>query len=426
MKNTIKHLLTSSVLFVAVVSLANISGHYVKTHPSGGFPYAEYAARAKLPDFLRFLTNFDGTQYLIIAESGYFTYQQAYFPLYPLLASVFGRYLLLGNTPVALILISFVSFVTSLWLLSKIFADQEFEGININPYLILLLPGSFFFVSAYTESLFLVLFLGSIWLVRRYSFLGAFATGVALGLTRLVGVFTTLSLLLIVFDVIGRKNHDKQGISPPPPLAGSRDDEKGVAVAGSHQSLSGLARYNTNPYLKSFVVFSPLLGLLVYMAYLYGTTGDPFAFISSQKAFNNARSTTSIVLLPQVVYRYLKIILTVRTFDVVYLVSVIELVVFTIYAWLLTLEGFFLWREWRSGRKYYRLRTALLAFSVVNIILPTLTGTFSSIPRYGLMSLSVIPAFFALNKYLRLALPLLLLTINIVMLMLFTRGWFVS
>lgn len=385
MKNLKKYLLVTSLFLVVVIFLANISGYYVKMHPSGGFPYSEYASREKLPNFLRFLTNFDGTQYLIIAESGYFTYQQAYFPLYPLLASVIGRYLLLGNTPLALILISFVSFVISLWLLGKIFADREFEEMRVNPYLILLLPGSFFFVSAYTESLFLMLFLASIWLARSKNNVFSLITSTLLGLTRLIGVFTAL----VIFTVTIKNGK--------------------------------LSKYT--PVVLSL---GPLLGLLAYMAYLYMTTGDPLAFVSSQKAFNNARSTSSIVLLPQVIYRYLKIILTVRNFDVVYLVSIVELVMFTIYAWLLALEGLHLWRGWRSGKRYYELRTALLAFSVANIILPTLTGTFSSIPRYGLMSLSLIPAFFALKGKWQIIFALLFSTLNIIMLALFAHGWFVS
>src|SRR3989304_9578488 len=51
----------------------------------GFFPYKEIAAQYNLPRFLTALANFDGAHYLLIAKNGYSQYQQAFFPLYPLL-----------------------------------------------------------------------------------------------------------------------------------------------------------------------------------------------------------------------------------------------------------------------------------------------------------------------------------------------------
>lgn len=386
MKKLKRYLFVPLIFLFFVIFLGNISGLFVSRHSSGGFPYYEYASREKLPEIIRFLTNFDGTQYLIIAESGYFTYQQAFFPLYPAVSSFVGRFILAGNTPLALIAVSFVSFVISIEFLRRLFEDSEFDNIKhlhkLGVFALLMLPGSFFFVAAYTESIFLALLLSSLYFAKKRNLLASFFTGALLGLTRLIGTFSSV----LIYTNLNNK---------------------------------------TNKYIRFIVAFGPVLGLLIYMFYLQTTTNDPLAFVNSQKAFNNNRST-SIVLLPQVLYRYLKIIFTVRNFDFVYLVSIFELITFCIYSGLLSIEAINVWGLWRRGKISFKTRFSLLIFSIINLILPTLTGTFSSIPRYGLMSISIIPAIFALNKYLRLTLLLFLGVINVVMLFLFVQGWFVS
>ncbi|PIX73599.1 hypothetical protein COZ39_02165, partial [Candidatus Roizmanbacteria bacterium CG_4_10_14_3_um_filter_33_21] len=49
------------------------------------------------------------------------------------------------------------------------------------------------------------------------------------------------------------------------------------------------------------------------------------------------------------------------------------------------------WRKFKGKdfRLWLSISNGLLLFSFINLLLPTLTGTFSSIPRYALMSLSV-------------------------------------
>src|SRR5581483_12525830 len=70
----------------------------------GFFPYKETALSYHLPEFLTELSNFDGVQYLIIAKEGYYTYNQAYFPLYPLTIRVLAP-IFLQNYLVAAIVV---------------------------------------------------------------------------------------------------------------------------------------------------------------------------------------------------------------------------------------------------------------------------------------------------------------------------------
>ena len=138
------------------------------------------------------------------------------------------------------------------------------------------------------------------------------------------------------------------------------------------------------------------------MLYLWYTTGNALEFISAQRGFGNNRST-SLVLLPQVLYRYAKI-LTRSSLDLGYLVALVELCIFVSFVGVL---GYYLYRQFATKQTVHeRIRTmdhaevitlGLVLFSLLNLILPTLTGTLSSMPRYALASVAV-PLL--LNRYL--------------------------
>src|SRR3989344_1707248 len=84
----------------------------------GFFPYKEVAAQYNLPHFLTALANFDGAHYLLIAKNGYAQYQQAFFPLYPLLIRWLSP-LFLNNHLVTGLLISNLSFLVGLFIFKK-------------------------------------------------------------------------------------------------------------------------------------------------------------------------------------------------------------------------------------------------------------------------------------------------------------------
>jgi hypothetical protein len=169
------------------------------------------------------------------------------------------------------------------------------------------------------------------------------------------------------------------------------------------------------------VILSPLIGLLIYMAYLHITVDDPLAFIHAQKAFNNNRST-SIVLLPQVLYRYFKILTTARL-DIAYVVASVEIGIFITYIALLARQFY---RYFVLKRDAHWLSWGILLFSITNLLLPTLTGTLSSIPRYGLLSLAVLIEINQSSRVVKLLLSVVFSVINLLMLVLFAQGYFVS
>jgi len=168
-------------------------------------------------------------------------------------------------------------------------------------------------------------------------------------------------------------------------------------------------------------LFLPLLlaplGLVVYMLYLQWTVNDPFYFFHVQPLFGAQRSGSNLVLPYQVIWRYLKIFVTVPLVHT-YFVAVLEFASFALFFALLVLG-------W-AGKK---IRLSYLVFGFSLLILPTLTGTFSSVPRYVL---PIFPGFLVLAfyleklKFLRLPLILASLVLSLVCVMFFVRGYWIS
>jgi hypothetical protein len=354
-----------------------------------GFPYKDFVDQYNLPLLLQPLANFDGAQYIIIAADKYFTYQQAYFPLYPILIRLFAP-LYMRNHAITGIILSLVSFVGGLFVFNKladlIYPETSHDKHTLHPVILLLLvlPCSFFFLAVYTESLFLLLASGTMYFLfkRRPILAGVF--GYLASLTRFAGV-----LLLI-------------------PI--------GVEVLFHHKKYSAIEIIA--------VLAGPIAGLLTYMSYLYLTTHDALAFIHSQTAFSNNRST-NVIVLPQVLYRYLKIFTT-ANFDMAYAVAMLEFGVFVVYFTLLSVG---LWnmiktKTWRGAHGSSVL--GVLLFSCANLILPTLTGTLGSIPRYSLLSIAILPLVLKMRPLIRWTFITISIALHMILLALFAQGWFVG
>ena len=150
------------------------------------------------------------------------------------------------------------------------------------------------------------------------------------------------------------------------------------------------------------------------MYYLYSKFGDPFLFISSVSSFGEQRDIGNLTLLPQVVWRYLKIfIISDKTFA--YYLSVFEFTIFFLVLFLI----YYAWRR--------KVRFSYIIFSLIVLILPTLTGSFSSVPRYALGAFAV---FIALALIKNVKVKVMLLTIGFIiqffLAVYFLQGYFVS
>ncbi len=331
----------------------------------------------------RMWANFDGIHYLNLAKYGYqhglTGYLQAFFPIFPLtirlINSAIGDYLSSG------LILSNFSFVVACWLLVKLIRlDYSAQVARTSLLLLLLYPTSFFFGSLYSESLFLVITVASIYAARtNHWFTACLLAGIA-SATRVSGIFL-LPLLLIEFW----QSH--------------------------HRSL----RKALNLQLLWF--FLAPVGLFIYMRFLNTTVGDPWYFAHIQPLFGAQREVNQLVLLYQVFFRYAKMLIFINHSDPLFFTVLLEFLTGSLFL-VLCLFSF----------KYTRLSYAV--YATLSYVLPTLTGTFSSMPRYVLV---LFPCFIVLALWFSKQKPttklmhyLVLILFSIISISLFTRGYFIG
>lgn len=374
-----KKILIIFLLFRVLDFAAVIIAHYVIPY-LGFFPMRGDILSFNLPYFITNFANFDGVHYLNISRFGYSMYEQAFFPLYPLLIALFSK--VLNNQLIVGLLLSNLALLTGIYLLYLLLKNYlKPESIFWVIILLLSFPTSFFFGAVYTESLFLFLSIGYLFFVKKKNLALAFIFGVMASLTRNIGIFLVIPAFLILFQE--RKSLDFKKIA--------------------------------------FALLAPIVGLASYSVYLYKTVGDPFFFYHSLPAFGVNKSD-SIILLPQVIFRYLKIFSTFE-FNFQYLVAILEMTVFL--SVFLTIIFYFYKNYGLVIKNTFFLGLGI--FSFIQILLPTLTGSLSSIPRYSLFSFS----FFIIlsqikNVYLKIAIFVMFLFLHIMLLGFFAQGYFIS
>lgn len=350
----------------------------------GFFPYKHFLSWSELPKFITSFANFDGMHYITIAYQGYLRYEEVFFPAYPILLR--GFHLLIKDYFLVGLIIS-----NAVFIIGFIFFKKYLTLLKLSPniilwtmLLLLSFPTSFFFGALYTEGLFFLLLILSFYFLHKKRYFWASLCGILASLTRFIGVF-----LFIPFGVI--------------------------------VIFQWLKNKKMNPWIL-LTVASPLLGLAMYSFYLFSTTSDPFAFFHSQQVFQGR--SMKIILLPQVYFRYLKIIASMQI-SFPYLISVLEFTIFNFVFIILSIDLYKLVKKKTYLHNPHRI--ALSVFSFANLIVPTVTGTLASIPRYVLFSLSF---FIFLGEIKRNSIKILLITIfvilHIILLAFFIQGYFIS
>lgn len=312
--------------------------------------------------------NFDGLHYLAIAENGYIS-QAAFFPLYPLIIKLFS-YLFANNFLISALLISNLAFIFSLYYLYKLFKiDYPDKNATLSIIFLLIYPLSFFFGSVYSESIFLLLLVLSFYLARKKQWLLSGIAASLLCATRLVGIFIIPALIYEYY----------------------------------HQ--------NKKINLKLML---PSLSLATYSFYNYLHWGKPFYFIQAHSELNNSRSVNSIILFPQTLYRYFRILFDLNPVQFEWQIALLELIIF-----IATL--FLLCYAW-----YKKVNLSYLIFSFLAFLLPASSGTFSGLPRYTTI---LFPIYLSLTflppkvKYIYSVIsPLLMLILSAY----FLKGFFIA
>lgn len=374
--------------------LASLAGKVLPYQPS--FPYYDSLLPATgFPQWLYSWANFDGVHYLTIVQKGYLGTGliQAFFPGYPLLVflinGVVGRPLLSALLVANLAAYGFV--LVWFWWLKT---DFSVRIAWIGTLILFLFPMSFFLGATYGESLALLTmalsFLAARW---RWWWLAGLMALVA-SATRVVGIILVPALLIELVQQIVES-------SPP-----------GAALT-PRQVLNRLFERHRSALAG---ILLGILGLGSYMVYLKTVFHDALYFLHVQSEFGAGREER-LVLYPQVVWRYFKILATYRPHDWKFFSLIQEAVI-----GMGGLIGLLV--------SSLKIRYSYVVFSLGIFLIPTFTGTFSSLPRYLLpcFSLWMLLAL-ALSRVKPWVLVLFLLCsalLLIINLWLFTQGYWVA
>jgi len=328
--------------------------------------------------------NFDGVHYLTLSTEGYRPLTYFYFPLYPLLIKLISGVITSGGVEqiaavgVCIANASFLIALYGFYLLIKIDYPKKIAYLAV--VLLLVSPASFYFGALYNEALFFAVCVWSFYFYRKkkwvYSgLLAALATA-----TRVVGIAILPALMVELY------------------LQWKKEKIKLVT-----------------PLISILLGF---IGIGTYLVFMHFETGNFVEFISSVGIFGQQRSS-SLVLLPQVFYRYIFKVMPAINYNYfpVLLTTYLELAVAVIFGFLAILA-------------FYKLRLSYTIFSLIAYLIPTLSGSFSSLPRYVLVlfPLYLLIALYVskANKYMQISFLLISVVINLLTAMLFYRGFWVA
>ncbi|MCL4416693.1 MAG: hypothetical protein M1365_08375 [Actinobacteria bacterium] len=325
--------------------------------------------------------NFDGEHYLSIAIFGYKSLEQAFFPVYPMLLSFFSKpnplslVSSLVNSTVVGLIISNASLVFALiFLFELIKMDFSKKIAYLTIILMLIFPTSFYFGAVYNESLFLLLTVLSFYSARKGNWFLAGMFGMFSSATRVFGILLLPALLIEAYQ----------------------------------QKAS---------FSKIIWIFLIFLGIGTYMGYLNFTIGDPLAFYHFQKLVGEQHQS-GIILLPQVYFRYIKMIVSTSTQNPIFQTIILETITGLAF-FSLPFYGFL-----------KKVRFSYLIYAMLAFLIPTIQGSFSSTPRYVII---LFPSFLAaalwvnsLPKLIKVLIIILSFCAFIIETALFLRGYWIA
>lgn len=324
--------------------------------------------------------NFDGEHYLSISIYGYKFLEQAFFPVYPMLIAFFAKpfsydpYSQLVFSTLAGLLISNIAFYFALYFLWCLLREDYSARIAyLTVTILLVFPTSFYLGAVYNESLFLLLSVVSFYFARKNHWFVAAVSGAVSSATRIFG--------LIIFPALFLEIWKKKKIN-----------------------------------MLFWILLIPS-GLLLYMIYQWINFGDPLLYYKLQKIVGEQHQS-GLTLLPQVYFRYIKMILTVDPQNPIYQTVLLEFAVGILF-FLLPIYGYF-----------KKIRMSYLLYALIGFLLPTIQGSFSSVPRYVIV---FFPSFLAAALWINdkpNVLKLIILISSAILLFLetalFLRGYWVA
>jgi hypothetical protein len=197
----------------------------------------------------------DAVHYLDIASRGYYGTDMAFFPLYPMLIHLVGRFV--GSGIVAGLVISNVALFFGLLYFYKLVEHQYTRAVAHRAiFYTSIFPTAIFFSAVYTESLFFALTVASFYYIREHKWIVAGAIGTFAALTRSEGVLLVVPFAMEVFAAARSTGFER--------FVAERRRMIRVGI--------GLALVP--------------LGLVLYMVWLWVLRGDPLYFSHVQIHWN--------------------------------------------------------------------------------------------------------------------------------------------
>lgn len=342
--------------------------------------------RKDFPYYIWIWGNFDGYHYMSIAKYGYTIFQHPFFPLYPILISLFkliGLHRIIGGQ-----IISNLSLVFGLMVSYKLLSiDKKRSSFLLFGAVLILFPTSFYYGAVYNDALFFLLATTCLYFARKRNFI----------LASIVGAFATLARLnglVLVFPIIFE-----------------------YLISQGQNSLQtwSIKELKKNMISKKEIYFVGLIPL-VFLAYLWFTDinyGSWHKVFSAMSLWDQEKVTFPL----QVFWRYIKIVGLLQFNNFIYQVALLELSSVLLYIGMMIYS-------------FKRIRLSYWLFFAFSILIPSLTGTFQGMPRYGL---HLYPFFLALTLFLenrstqvRLVYFIISLLLFLYSLIHFTRGYFIA
>ena len=226
-----------------------------------------WVADAESP-FLSMWAKWDSQYYVDIATNGYWFRpgQQsnvAFFPLYPLTVQVLAK-LLGGNLILTGFLVSNLAFFCGLiffYLLTEL--ELGSDSAKRAVYYLAFFPTSFFFSSVYTESMFVLLSIATMYFARKHQWTWAVVFGMLTAATRNLGI---LMWALVLWEWLRAQ---------------------GWAFLSMHKKQTWLNFWNgfKQNWFELIVISLIPLGMLTYIYFLKVNFDRPLAFIETQAAW---------------------------------------------------------------------------------------------------------------------------------------------
>lgn len=283
----------------------------------------------------------DGGHYWQIAKNGYIaTSDYAFFPLYPLLVRSIST-LLSDNLILAGLLASNLAFLIFLIVFYEVAKKQFSQKVALTTTVtFLVFPTTFFAVSMYSESLFLLSLVCFFYFLKGKKYLWASIMVSLASLTRLVGITLVVSLL---YSYVSSLNFDFKKIDR-----------------------------------KILLLFPATFGFIIYSLYLFASLNDPVNYLTTQAFWQ--RSVTDPV---STIFTYIWAFVigehrpTNDYFDFAITILFISILILGI----------------------KKIPSSWWISSMLVILIPASSGTLTSMPRYLLASLG---AFVILGQYLEI------------------------